>query len=175
MRDKPYCNAPWLGLAYEATQGCQPCCEWKHDTFRGTYEEYIKSKRRTTGSERPTYVTAIQNLKNSYSNNEFARFRLFTRLKDWSPTIYTIATKELRPEIVEKAYYRIVRVVDDFVVIDYGTEAPEHTKLSYDKDGSYFDLDISMLEPGWAYRIEFVYKIDGELSQQPETFKFRVE
>ena len=43
MRDKPYCNAPWLGLAYESTQGCQPCCEWKHDTFRGTYEEYIKS------------------------------------------------------------------------------------------------------------------------------------
>jgi len=43
MRDKPYCNAPWLGLAYESTQGCQPCCEWKHDTFQGTYEEYIKS------------------------------------------------------------------------------------------------------------------------------------
>jgi hypothetical protein len=43
MRDKPYCNAPWLGLAYEATQGCQPCCEWKNDTFWGTYEEYIKS------------------------------------------------------------------------------------------------------------------------------------
>ena len=43
MRDKPYCNAPWLGLAYEATQGCQPCCEWKQDTFWGTYEEYIKS------------------------------------------------------------------------------------------------------------------------------------
>jgi len=43
MRDKPYCNAPWLGLAYESTQGCKPCCEWKHDTFRGTYEEYIKS------------------------------------------------------------------------------------------------------------------------------------
>ena len=43
MRDKPYCNAPWLGLAYESTQGCQPCCEWKQDTFWGTYEEYIKS------------------------------------------------------------------------------------------------------------------------------------
>jgi len=43
MRDKPYCNAPWLALAYESTQGCKPCCEWKHDAFRGTYEEYIKS------------------------------------------------------------------------------------------------------------------------------------
>tara|TARA_B110001454_G_scaffold37595_1_gene37049 strand:- start:332 stop:1501 length:1170 start_codon:yes stop_codon:yes gene_type:complete len=43
MRDKPYCNAPWLGLAYEATKGCQPCCEWKKETFWGTYEEYVKS------------------------------------------------------------------------------------------------------------------------------------
>ena len=43
MRDKPYCNAPWLALAYESTQGCKPCCEWKHTTFQGTYEEYIKS------------------------------------------------------------------------------------------------------------------------------------
>lgn len=43
MRDKPYCNAPWLGLKYESTQGCSPCCEWKGKTFRGTYTEYVKS------------------------------------------------------------------------------------------------------------------------------------
>lgn len=43
MRSKPYCNAPWLGLAYEATQGCQPCCEWKGKTFWGTQKQYIES------------------------------------------------------------------------------------------------------------------------------------
>lgn len=43
MRDTPYCNAPWLGLAYEGTQGCKPCCEWKGDPFFGTYTDYIKS------------------------------------------------------------------------------------------------------------------------------------
>jgi hypothetical protein len=149
----------------------------EHNTSCTIYhEEYIKVKTREAGSEKPpTYVTAIQNFKNSYSKDESARFRIFTRLKDWSPTIYTIATKELRPEIVEKAYYRIVRVVDDFIVIGYGIEDPAHTKLSYDKDGSYFDLDMSLFEPGWAYRIEFMYDINGELRQQPETFKFRVE
>ena len=140
------------------------------------HEEYIKVKKRQVGSEKPpTYVTAIQNLKNAYSKDELARFRVFTRLKDWSPTIYTIATKKLEPEIVEKAYYRVVRVVDDLIVIDYGGEDKTHTRLSYDKDGSYFDLDMSMFEPGWAYRIEFMYDINGELRQQPETFKFRVE
>jgi hypothetical protein len=140
------------------------------------YTETISVKYRTPNSSKiPTYVTAIQNFKNSYSSDETARFRVFTRLKDWSPTIYTVATKELNPEIVEKAYYRIVRVVDDLTVIDYGTEGVEHTKLSYDKDGSYFDLDMSLFEKGWSYRIEFMYSINGELRQQPETFKFRVE
>jgi organic radical activating enzyme len=43
MRDKPYCNAPWLGLYYEGTQGCRPCCEWKGETFEGTIKEYEKS------------------------------------------------------------------------------------------------------------------------------------
>ena len=43
MRDKPYCNAPWLGLYYEGTQGCRPCCEWKGETFEGTVKEYEKS------------------------------------------------------------------------------------------------------------------------------------
>lgn len=43
MRSKPYCNAPWLGLKYEGTRGCAPCCEWKGESFFGTYTDYIKS------------------------------------------------------------------------------------------------------------------------------------
>ncbi len=43
MRDKPYCKAPWVGLSYEGTVGCKPCCEWKGDSFFGTHTDYIKS------------------------------------------------------------------------------------------------------------------------------------
>ena len=103
-----------------------------------------------------------------------ARFRLFIRSKDWSPTIYTVATTELKSEVVEDAYYKIMRVVDDFTVIDYGSGTIPYTKLSYDENGPYFDFDMSMLETGWAYRIELMYKINGEMRQQPEAFKFRV-
>ena len=67
-----------------------------------------------------------------------------------------------------------MRVVDDFTVIDYGSGSDKHTKLSYDENGPYFDFDMSILETGWAYRIEFMYKINGEMRQQPEAFKFRV-
>ena len=137
--------------------------------------ETIEVKQRSVAAANiPEYVTTIQNLKKVYSNDEMARFRLFIRSKDWSPTIYTVATTELKSEVVADAYYKIMRVVDDFTVIDYGSGSDKHTKLSYDENGPYFDFDMSMLETGWAYRIEFMYKINGEMRQQPEAFKFRV-
>jgi len=43
MRTSPYCKAPWVGLSYEGTVGCKPCCEWKGDSFFGTHTDYIKS------------------------------------------------------------------------------------------------------------------------------------
>jgi organic radical activating enzyme len=43
MRTKPYCKAPWVGLSYTGTEGCQPCCEWKGDRFYGSHTEYLKS------------------------------------------------------------------------------------------------------------------------------------
>jgi len=50
MRNKPYCKAPWVGLTYESTIGCKPCCEYIGGTiginpgsFKGTYTDYIKS------------------------------------------------------------------------------------------------------------------------------------
>jgi hypothetical protein len=106
---------------------------------------------------------------------EIARFRLYTRLKDWSPTIYSKATKEIETEIVEQAYYKITRLADDFVVIDYGIGGDEHTKLSYDSDGSYFDFDMSLLERGYSYGIKFMFVFNGEQREQTEVFKFRVE
>ena len=49
--------------------------------------------------------------------------------------------------------------------------------MSFDESGSYFDLDMNMLEPGYAYAIKLAY-YNGSIStwvEQSETFKFRVE
>ena len=122
----------------------------------------------------PRYVTTITNLESEYYNNDPARFRLFTRLKDWSPTIYTVASKAIQNDIVDDAYFKIFRIIDEKDVISYGTGSLNHTRLSYDVTGSYFDLDMKMLEPGYAYGIKFVYYINGAYEEQPELFKFRV-
>ena len=123
------------------------------------------------------YVISITNLKEAYRPDETARFRSFTRQKDWNPTIYTRAVATPEVYIVESGSYEIYRVVDDLKVIPYGTGSDNHTILSYDASGSYFDLDMGMLESGYMYGINFAfYNQDiGEWVEQPDAFKFKVE
>ena len=121
------------------------------------------------------YVNTIENLQNSYIKGQKPVLRMFSRLKDWSPNIYTVATQEIEPEIINSAYYRIRRTVDNFEVIPFGTGSTNHTLLSYDVSGNYFELDTSVLEKGYSYNIDFVFKKRGTFEQQPETFKFRIE
>jgi hypothetical protein len=123
------------------------------------------------------YVSSITNFKSVYRDNETARFRIYTRQKDWSPTIYTKATAQAEVNIVESGSYEIYRVVDDLKIVSYGTGSDLHTQMSIDTSGSYFDLDMQMLEPGYMYGIKFAYYNNsvGSWVEQPETFKFRVE
>ena len=123
----------------------------------------------------PRYVTTITNLMSEFVNNDLARLRLFTRLKDWSPTIYTVASKEIENSFIESAYWKVYREIDNYDVITYGTGSDNHTKLSYDVTGSYFDLDMRLLEPGYSYGIKFLYYINGAYEEQPESFIFRVK
>jgi len=146
--------------------------EWQDAGGEIYHTETIDVLTRSVSSEDlPIYVTNITNMKSVYSKDETARFKLYTRLKDWNPTIYTVASTDIESNIIETAYYRLVRVIDEEIVMDYG----DHTMLSYDESGNYFDLDMDLLEPNFAYRIELQYEISGKNRQQPETFKFRVE
>lgn len=125
--------------------------------------------------ETPEYVTKIINLKSSYRNKDKVRLRVFTRLKDWHPSIYSIASNDIENNLVEDAYYRVYRVADNLDVVKYGTGSLKETRLSYDHSGSYFDLDVSLLQPDFMYAIKFMYDINDDLVEQPEVFKFRVD
>jgi hypothetical protein len=126
----------------------------------------------------PTHVTSITNLRPEYNRRESSsRFRLFIREKDWSPTIYTKASTAILNTTIESASFRVHRVIDNLEAIPYGTGSTLHTLLSYDVSGNYLDLDMSVLEGGYAYGLKFAY-YNGAVNQwveQPETFKFRVE
>ena len=146
--------------------------------FTGTIEPQNVSSSWSAEFYNPdqAYVSKITNMKSTYLTiNKNARFRLYSRKKDWSPTIYTVASNVMPIDLVEDAYYKVERVIDGFDAIPYGTGTLNHTRLSFDKSGSYFDLDMSMLEADSTYEIKFVYYLNGEYSEQEESFKFKVE
>ena len=87
----------------------------------------------------PDYIASITNLRPEYCNDDVTRLRVYTRLKNWNPTIYTVATAGIENHIIDNAYYKVFRIADDLDVIPYGTGSENHTRLSYDASGSYFE------------------------------------
>jgi len=124
----------------------------------------------------PQYLTKITNLKSAYKNDEQATFRVYTRNRNWQPNLYTTATKKAPVDTIRDAFYKLSRVADNRTVIQYSTgSTPSYSSLSYDMSGSYFDLDMSILEPNYLYEISFLWKDGINYVEQKEKFKFRVD
>ena len=122
------------------------------------------------------YATKIMNMKQTYSKDEVARFRVFTRSKNWNPNIYTVASSVTEPDIIQSGSYRIYRVVDDLSIVSFSTGSEKYSELSFDQDGNYFDFNMSILEQDYSYGIKLAY-YNGDLNtyiEQPELFKFKV-
>ncbi len=75
--------------------------------FTGSFEPKTLSALELIYSDE--YITDITNLKSSYIKGQKPRLRVFPRRKNWNPNIYTIATAEIVPEVIEDAYYRIAQ------------------------------------------------------------------
>ena len=129
----------------------------------------------STGNNR--YITKIKNLRNKYFSEEEARFNVYVRSKNWSPTIYTVASSEIENTIIPSASYRVYRVLDGYNVIPHGTGSELQTLLSYDVSGNYFNLDMSLLEPGYEYGIKLAFYDSQRQNwlEQDQKFLFRVE
>ena len=126
---------------------------------------------------KPVYYLNITNLREKYRADETARFNLYVRNKYWNPTIYTVAQSSPPTTTIPSASYRVYRLLDSYEAVPYGTGSDLHTVLSYDVSGNYFDFDMSLLEPGYAYALKFSFYDSGLQSwtEQNEAFKFRIE
>jgi hypothetical protein len=122
------------------------------------------------------YVYSITNLKPVYSENETIKFRVHTKKKNKNLNIYTVARNETQIENIKNSYYKISRTADNFTAVRYHTGSnAEYTKLSYDLSGSYFDFDMSILEPNYQYEICFLRKEASNFIEQEEKFRFRLK
>jgi hypothetical protein len=141
----------------------------------GTFD--VKQYAASTHNPYGNLVTALTNLRSVYTTSETARFRFYEREKDWSPTIYTVATTVTDTLVNESASYQVHRIIDDLVVIPYNTGSDRGTQMSFDVSGNYFDLEIDLLEPGYSYGIKIAYYNETVNSyvEQSHEWKFRVE
>jgi hypothetical protein len=143
--------------------------------YTGTLE--IKNHQAVGYNPYPNYVTSLTNLRPIYYTHETNRFRFYVREKDWSPTIYTVATKKNDTLVIESGSYQIHRVIDDMVVLPFSTGSNMGTEMSFDVSGNYFDFKMDFLEPGYSYGIKVAYYDETVNSyvEQPYIWKFRVE
>tara|TARA_Y100000592_G_scaffold781_1_gene1295 strand:+ start:43926 stop:45479 length:1554 start_codon:yes stop_codon:yes gene_type:complete len=127
--------------------------------------------------ESKNYILNITNLENTYQQNQIQRFNLYVRPRNWNPTIYTKATSVVQTTSIQSASYKVVRTLDNLVAVEYGTGSDNHTVLSYDVKGNYFDFDMKLLEPGYEYKFKFAFYDSraNSWNEQQEEFKFRVE
>ena len=182
-------NTPATGGYVSAgIYSCSVCITGSYTTLRDVW--YSGSTEYFTGTISPEsfaaaavsngntrYVTSIKNLRNKYFSEEEARFNVYVRSKNWSPTIYTVASEEIENTIIPSASYRIYRVLDGYNAIPHGTGSDLQTSLSYDVSGNYFNLDMSLLEPGYEYGIKLAFYDSQRQSwlEQDQKFLFRVE
>lgn len=122
-----------------------------------------------------SYILSMPELKNIYSKLENVKMRVYSYNKNWDSNIYTISSKENPVELIENLYYKITRIADNYCVIQSGTGSYNHTLCSYDSISNYFNLDMSIFEPGYSYKIEFINKQNDDFISMEESFKFRVE
>ena len=135
----------------------------------------LRSHNAFSYNPNPKYVVNITNLKPSYTKDEQVRLRLYTRQKDWSPTIYTVANSNIETLIIESASYQIFRIVDDLSIVPYGTSSDNCTQMSYDVNGNYFDFDMGILQSGYSYGIKVAFYDETSYVEQPYLWKFRVD
>ncbi len=151
---------------------------WEYDSTEFFTGSAIspKTHKFTAHNLSNNYVVNVPNIKKSYGRDETARFRLYVRQKNWSPNIYNVAVSTPENTMIPTASYEICREVDNFKVIPYGTGSNMHTVLSHDVSGNYFDIDMSLFEAGYSYKMKFAFYDDGvsDYVEQPYEFKFRV-
>jgi len=151
---------------------------WHSETIEYMTSSGITVKSFEEQRQYPTdaYIVNITNLQSQYSTDDLAHFRVYTRKRDWNPTIYTVASTEIESSIIEKMYYKVIRAVDEEIVINYGTGSGNqgYTKLSYDASGSYFDLDMGIFETDFSYQISFMINKGSDYIELKDKFNFRV-
>lgn len=177
-----YVTTGIYSASYAVTSAATPLTRiydvWHDDAGTQYHTGSVTPKKFDSSNYNPNVkiIENITNLKSVYHLDEKnTRFRVYTRNKNWNPNVYSKVVAQAQNYPVESVFYSLYRTYDEYPVFDYGTGSDNQTKLSLDSTGSYFDLDVSMLEPGYSYTLRFLYYLNSKYTEGDKEFKFRVE
>ncbi len=113
-----------------------------------------------TGSQVDPYNTFVVNavgLKRIYNTDEQARITVSVRKNFFNDhlAIHT-ASLDYKKEYIENMYWSVVNNESGETIIPFGTGSVPYTKLSYNKDGNYFQIGMNSFVPGFTYRLKFL-------------------
>lgn len=120
------------------------------------------------------WVINITNLKQTYSKNVStpSRLRLFAQNYDLTNVLTKIPTRTCS-QIIKNLKWRLVEAYTKKEVIPFDS----CTRLSYDRDGMYFDVWMSDLDLNEVYQIDFMCEAPSPGEQtlfQNSAFKFKI-
>ncbi len=121
-------------------------------------------------------ILSIKNHKAVYDFCETLRVCVDAVPYGWNPNVFVSYYNDGRSEKLNltETYYQVSRDVDNYIVCASShSSGAEHTKLSYDGLGNYFNFNFSILEPGYMYTFSFFTALDGGVYRHPEQFRFR--
>lgn len=118
------------------------------------------------------YLISISNNSNKYFNSVVKKFRINATPK-YPPRVYKTRSLYGKNSYLplNNAYYAIKDVDTNLNVIDFDED---YTKISADKEGSYFNLYMNGLEPERYFTILIKIKINGEVRIFDTKTRFKV-
>lgn len=123
----------------------------------------------------PTLFYDIGNLRDSYLSSEIVRLNMFVRPVDYNPASVLTASSDASGISLSMAYYGLANASTEQVVVPFDTGSVQSTRMSYDRDGNYFKLNMGILAPGEVYRVMFFVQSFGQDTVVDQGFRFRID
>lgn len=143
-----------------------------YSIFTGTF--YINNIVPTTAIKQLQLESKIRNLKDYYTQDDFANFEVSFRRKNQNLQVFQTASLNVKKTIVQRCYYAIENDNTNERVVDFDTGPVESTRLSYNENGNSFKFNISNLSPGNVYRIIFLVYENGTRTFIDDGIKVKV-
>jgi len=153
---------------------------WKSNDETVTYhDQKVLISTSSTGKHgqsesRP--VLTMMNLRDVYSRNDDVRIRVFAFDQNVDTHAPVKIPRSKKSEFLGDLYWQLINVTNGHVLISYQFDT-NATKLSFDREGYYFDFLMSTPPVGGTYRFEFARKFHGRTSiiSQKRFARFRVK